>query len=611
MHQGPERGIFDPNNLRRGEFTYFPVVPGRLEFAALLRRSILEARPRVVAIELPACFESPLRHALRKLPEMSVILCAPRDDEETAEAVYYPIEPGDPFVEAARCALEVGAQLLLIEPDTGDRPHVSGAFPDTTAIRYIGIDRYIEQYRLFPPPRTPGIEAHAAAIAWKLQGADPFASTLIVLSLNLLDAVLDAMEQPQPEPPRPPHRLGVRLLNPHPDCLAEITIEMPYVQERYQTWRDTLHGDFPDRPRIQYELLKDAGESYEAITGDRMSHWQRRALAVYTRNLARTAGELTAGLYDLTVAARGVVDDNYAWEVWQTANRYGPQRDTSDLETVNLSANEVFLNTRKIKIRRRLPRPKQLTRPWNLKPRKKEKKPGEWAQELDGNSICSYPPEDLLIEDYGRFLKRKARSILTDERTRIEPFTTTLADGVDIRETIRNWHQKKIYVRHSQRSAGDAGAVVIIFDEDPQDRYTYLTTWLGEHQNESDMAFYSTHPFDHVVGPGIGRAEYGGLLMTLPPRRMFDVWHDPDYQFAENKAERLLMAALDYSVERYVVYVASKPPRTVFRSIANHLGRKIVYIPLGQLSPAKLKKIRVVHVLDGHHRREIAKDYLW
>jgi Mor family transcriptional regulator len=92
---------------------------------------------------------------------------------------------------------------------------------------------------------------------------------------------------------------------------------------------------------------------------------------------------------------------------------------------------------------------------------------------------------------------------------------------------------------------------------------------------------------------------------------MFDVWHDPDYQFAETKAERLLMAALDYSVERCVVYVAPKPPRTIFRSIANHLGRKIVYIPLGQLSPAKLKKIRVVHVLDGHQRREIAKDYLW
>jgi hypothetical protein len=114
-----------------------------------------------------------------------------------------------------------------------------------------------------------------------------------------------------------------------------------------------------------------------------------------------------------------------------------------------------------------------------------------------------------------------------------------------------------------------------------------------------------------MVGPGIGRAEYGGLLMTLPPRRMYDVWHDPDYQFAESKPERLLMAALDYSVERYVVYVAAKPPRTIFRSIAAHLGRKIIYIPLGQLSPTQVKKLRVVHVLDSYQRRETAKDYLW
>ena len=64
------------------------------------------------------------------------------------------------------------------------------------------------------------------------------------------------------------------------------------------------------------------------------------------------------------------------------------------------------------------------------------------------------------------------------------------------------------------------------------------------------------------MGPGIGRAEYGGFLMTLPPRRMYDIWSDPDYEFALNKPERLLMAALDYSVQRMVAYVAAKPPRS-------------------------------------------------
>ena len=68
---------------------------------------------------------------------------------------------------------------------------------------------------------------------------------------------------------------------------------------------------------------------------------------------------------------------------------------------------------------------------------------------------------------------------------------------------------------------------------------------------------------------------------------------------------------MDYSIHRHVVYVAARPQRSVFRSIATRFGRSIIYIPIGQLSPAKLKKIRVVHVLDSHARRAAAKEYIW
>jgi hypothetical protein len=254
---------------------------------------------------------------------------------------------------------------------------------------------------------------------------------------------------------------------------------------------------------------------------------------------------------------------------------------------------------------------KQRLKPAGLKARKREKFKGEWAKETSGASICSYPPEDLVIENYGRFLKRHAKMKLSEERSRTEPFLSSILDGIDLRETVRNWHAGKLYVREWGKFSGDVGAVVLIFDEDRDDRYHYLTTWLGEHQNESDMAFYSTQPFEHLVGPGIGRAEYGGLLMTLPPRRLFDVWSDPDYDAAETKAERLLLAGLDYSMERNVVYIAAKPPRSIFRHFAARVNRKIIYVPLGQLSPTKLKKIRVVHVLDGYQRREEAAQYLW
>src|SRR5215470_17348333 len=170
---------FDPAGLTRGQFRYFPVVPGRAEFAVAVREALVAARPKVVAIEMPGSYLAPLRHALRRLPEISVILSGEDEDE----AVYYPVEPTDPFVEAARTAGEIGASLLLLEPNSADRPHVTGLYPDTYAIRHIGIDKYVENYRIFPQPRDERIEKHASAIAWKLQGADPFASTFVIVSL--------------------------------------------------------------------------------------------------------------------------------------------------------------------------------------------------------------------------------------------------------------------------------------------------------------------------------------------------------------------------------------------------------------------------------------------
>jgi hypothetical protein len=597
---------------RRGRITYFPVVPGRLEFAIELRRLLLSERPEVVAVELPAFLEDAHLQALARLPEMSVILYPdPTDDER---GVYVPVEPCDPFTEAVRTATEIDAEIVFLEPSGADRPHLPDAYPDTYAIRHIGMEKYVEAYRVYPQQRTDEISDHAGAMAWKLQGTQPMSSVVAVVSLNLLDPLLDAMETPQ-EPPRQRDPGDVRLLNPHPDCLAEITVEYPYLQERYERFRVDMAEDgnwLIDRPRVQFDLLREAEKEYAINTGDKMEHWQRRMLARYTRNLATISSELVARLFDLTVAARSVVDDNYAYEVWQMANRYPAQRTSSDLmETANLSGEEVWINTKKLRLRRRLPRIKQRMLPRTLKARKKERVAGEWARETNGNAICSYPPEDLVIENYGRFLKKKAKSILSEERTRVEPFQTSLLDGIDIRETIRNWHQRKIYVRQLDKISGEVGAVVVVFDEDRDDRYGYLTTWLGEHQNESDMAFYSTFPFEHIVGPGIGRAEYGGFLMTLPPRRMYDIWSDPDYDFAQSKPERLLLAALDYSVQRYVVYVAAKPPRSVFRSIASHLNRRIVYIPVGALSPAKMKRLRVVHVLDSYDRRNDAQQYIW
>jgi hypothetical protein len=154
--------------------------------------------------------------------------------------------------------------------------------------------------------------------------------------------------------------------------------------------------------------------------------------------------------------------------------------------------------------------------------------------------------------------------------------------------------------------------VVVIFDPDEGDeeKFPWHLTWLGEHAQESDMAFYGTLAGEQVVGPGISLCQYGGFMLSYPPWRLYDIWQDSYFAAARNKPERLVLAALDYCLEKNVVYVAAKPPLSRWVNWANRLGKKIIYLPIGTFSPLTIKNLRLFHVLDGHLVRDWAKEYI-
>src|ERR1035438_1410241 len=284
MSQESDLRLPDAGSLQRGRFTYFPVAPGRLEFAIEVRQAILRDRPQVVALELPASLQPAWMQAVGRLPKMSLIFY-PDEAAGGDQAVYVPIEPADPFTEAIRTAVETGAEIVFAEPDAGTRPHLKDTYPDSYALRYIGLERYVEAYRVYPQPRSEEISRHAAGIAWKLQGTDPSASVLVVVSLNLLDPLLDAMEEPQAQPLANPHREGVELLNPHPESLGEICAEYPQLQWRYENHRQPMTDhNLIDRRHAQLAVFRTAEKEYEANTGERIAHWQRRLLARYSRS---------------------------------------------------------------------------------------------------------------------------------------------------------------------------------------------------------------------------------------------------------------------------------------------------------------------------------------
>ncbi len=228
----------DAGSLRRGRFTYFPVAPGRMEFALEVRQAILRERPQIIALELPATLQPAWMRAIERLPAMSLIFYPDDSPNDDSDAIYILVEPADAFTEAIRTGLEIGAEIVFADPEAAERPHVKDLYPDAYAIRHIGLRRYVEAYRVYPQPRSPEIARHAAGIAWKLQGADPLANVLVVVSLNLLDPLLDAMEEPQAQPLARTHREGIELLNPHPESLAEIASEYPQLQWRYEQFRE-------------------------------------------------------------------------------------------------------------------------------------------------------------------------------------------------------------------------------------------------------------------------------------------------------------------------------------------------------------------------------------
>lgn len=116
MSEALDLPLPDPGSLKRGRFTYFPVAPGRLEFALEVRRAILRDRPQCVALELPASLQSAWMQAVGRLPEMSLIFY-PDEAAGGDQAVYVPVEPADPFTEAIRTAVEVGAEVVFADPE--------------------------------------------------------------------------------------------------------------------------------------------------------------------------------------------------------------------------------------------------------------------------------------------------------------------------------------------------------------------------------------------------------------------------------------------------------------------------------------------------------------
>jgi hypothetical protein len=600
--------------ITHGNITFVPVMHGKLEFALVVRRLAAKIKFDAVAVEFPDTLRRHVLKAVERLPYLSVVMYQEKDGRH----VYLPIEPQDPMVAASTAALHTKTPLYFIDRDTEGYPRQRDALPDPYTVTKLGLVAYVQAYEHVFGQDEPHIEdrLREMTMAWHLRNlASVHHRVLCVLGLAHYPRVRRLLNEPTARPLGRTKRDNVTLADLAADSCREIMSDMPYLAAEFVRAGKSDADEHLDRLMLQRRLINEACDRHHRHTKEEISRGQLAVLFKFARNYAIIQSYLTPDLYQLLVAARGVADDNFAYEVWELGSTYPWQEKDSRLPTLHLRGEDLYLDTKKIRFYRRFRQSRRRLAPLPVKKRKKEANPGEWKDAWHGQNICSHPQEDIVVEGFGDYIKKKTRQILSAEHQRVQPFSTSMLDGLDMRETIRNWHEGRLYVRENRPVQGKVGSVVIIFDYDNSDpegreQYPWRMSWLGEHAQESDMAFYATPCGEHIVGPGISRCEYGGFMLTYPPLRLYDIWRDPFFDDAGNKAERLLKAGIDYSEERLVAYIAPKPPPDRVKNLANYYGKKVVYIPIGQFSPITIRKIRSFHVLDGRRVRHWAKDYI-
>ncbi len=645
-----------------------PTFHSRIEFAKLVRTALFKVFPDVIAVELPNNMQDEVIEAIERLPFLSLIGYA--DTLNPKRMNYIPIDPGDSIIESIRIGLEHNIPIEFIDLSVSEYLPPSFKLPDDYAINQIGLQKFymqISEYfkeefkdkkdKLKDKTNLEDFlknqehfdkeydytekdilrEKYMAAHLLKI--APLYHRILLIIGMAHWEDVRYYLDNPKKvrdvELDLIPHKY-VKIYNIKSSDARFLLRELPYHTYKWLKFREKFSKEKLENietPEEVYNILNSynkiehirkillkAKYEYEEEYKEFVDLHKLKTLFQYSRNLSVSDQRLLPNLYQLLIASKNIIDDDYAWKVMKKAIKYPYEDESDNYETMKMSLEGGYdPSGRYIKLRRYHPYSYGKEKDVPLKEKPEEKYPGEWRDKWEEGKdyTVSWPPEDILEEDYFAFIRKKTIKNLKNQRIKIEEFKSSLMDGIAIKETIRNWaFKKKIYVQNIQQIQGKTDTIVVIFDKDNGEieKYPYKLTWWAEHDRESDMAFYATNPGDYVIGPGITHVEVGGLLSIFPAlflRSIFDSYMDYEYKDTKNKAERLLKAAIIYSKERYIAYVANEPPRKYFYSLAGIKNRELIYIPIDNFSKDSIKTIKHIHILAGRDKRKIAHNYIF
>ncbi len=582
-----------------------------------------------------------------------------REDEDDvaattdARAWYVPIDPCDAIIEALRIARRERVPIHFVDAEVEQFAGRRFVLPDPHALLTLGLGEYygaaLPAIRREHPPtpedrlRERHMAARLAELSREAAARGAAGDVLFLCGMAHWERIREHLDHGSGElqggSGGGPDAEDVALVPVHPSSLFHLLGEIPFVAWAWERHRNSIELHRHDLILAVKEMLLTARARYDKESGESLERATPAALATlldYLRKLVVGRGRLAPDLYSLVVAAKGVVGNDFALAMLHTAADYPPNAlpdpplegggdskegasPPADADSLDADSGFLFEGTGELarigdavsRVTSRTPGDWRTLKRVKLidKPPKIDRE--LWRSVWNPHASCSWPPEDVLIENLRAYVSSRTLALAGIDLVRTEEFAASLKDGLAIRETLRDLPLGKIHVKVEPRVPGKVGAVVLVFEEDDDGtRFPLRMTWMAEHDQESTLAFYATSLLDDMVGPGIGRCRYGGCMFLYPPIPIPDVWDDLRFEKARRPSERLLLAALFHARDRYVAYVAAKPPRPEVLATAQRFHRHVVHLPLSTFSSRTLEKLRRFHVLNGRVVRSWAARFV-
>ena len=611
-----------------------PIIHGSGDFAIEVRRVMLSQRFDCLAVPLPPSFQQDVERAIPFLPSISLVMQEEppdiaatewtgddsdeddEDDELERTFSYVPVDPCQGVITALRIAIEERLPRKFVDLETSQFDSYQAGLPDPYALKQVSPEKFaaalLPSIAQLPSGQPQDRVIHMAARLRQLE--TQYEHVLFVCSIIDWPWIREAFTERTLERVEPDPVEETSIHRADPETLLFVLGELPFITGLYERARSELEADENLSIDGVKAMLLAARDRYKADLGKRARKITPKLLRVYlqyVRNLTLIERRLTPTLYSLIVAAQQIGGDQFAIALAQLASEY-PYHELIPFPMVRLGINRGRLPDGDVAfLKNRLPGQAIEWRSCKLKPQPLKPQQDEWQLQWNPYHQCSWPPEDVSIERFRTHVKDTALAMLGTDLARSEKFTTSLKDGLDIRETLRNWHTGDLFVKVLPPTRGSLDCVVMLFDSpaDPRD-YPWRVTWHAEHHDESTLALFATNYLENLVGPGIGQASYGGAVFLFPPRAVPDIWTNRRFNFTDTLEERLIAAACFHAEERHVALLSYSPPGPAWRRLAKRFGKKLIHVPLGKFSQETVQQLRMFHVLNGQKIRSFAAEFI-